>query len=276
VDVDLSEKVFESVVIESEGHALSIQIQYEKQPLYCANCKMIGHSIQSCVKINAPKPEGPARHMGSTTGSKQNPHTGSKQNPHVLSLRQQEKQPVTQTYMHNIKEFIPQQIKPMGSTKITRQPTKPTENQTAKNKTMFDVSNSNLFVDLSDNSTMQNLISQGGLKKVANVTVVNQESVTPPPLNLNNAFEILANTENELPEGEALLAEKELVPSVLKPVELVSTEIDCLDPKDGLEVPCKLQKGPSVVVVCAWEADFPQARHIISGAGHQYWEGVIP
>lgn len=53
VDVDLSDKMFESVVIESEGHALSIQVQYEKYPSFCAHCRMRGHGIQNCLKLGA-------------------------------------------------------------------------------------------------------------------------------------------------------------------------------------------------------------------------------
>lgn len=45
IDVDMSEKMFESVIVEREGHALTIMIQYEKFPLFCSHCKAIGHSI---------------------------------------------------------------------------------------------------------------------------------------------------------------------------------------------------------------------------------------
>jgi len=48
VDVDLSEKLFESVIVEREGHALSIVVQYEKHPLFCAHCRNLGHSIHTC------------------------------------------------------------------------------------------------------------------------------------------------------------------------------------------------------------------------------------
>ena len=67
VDVDLSESMFKSVVVEREDHALSISIQYEKHPIFCANCKMIGHSIQTCSKLgvlattNKPSHTGTAR-----------------------------------------------------------------------------------------------------------------------------------------------------------------------------------------------------------------------
>lgn len=53
IDVDLFENLFESVVVEREDHALSISIQYEKYPLFCAHCKMLRHSIQSCSKLSA-------------------------------------------------------------------------------------------------------------------------------------------------------------------------------------------------------------------------------
>ena len=53
IEVDLQEKLFESVIVEREGHALTVMIQYEKVPLFCANCKTIGHSIHSCSKLHA-------------------------------------------------------------------------------------------------------------------------------------------------------------------------------------------------------------------------------
>lgn len=53
IDVDLQEKLFESVIVEREGHALTVMIQYEKVPTFCANCKTIGHSIHSCSKLHA-------------------------------------------------------------------------------------------------------------------------------------------------------------------------------------------------------------------------------
>lgn len=52
VDVDLAEQFFESVVVEIEGYALSIDIQYEKQPTFCANCKILGHNLQNGRKLN--------------------------------------------------------------------------------------------------------------------------------------------------------------------------------------------------------------------------------
>jgi len=53
VDVDLSQQLFESVVVETEGHALSIDVQYEKQPLFCANCKVLEDNLQNCMKLSS-------------------------------------------------------------------------------------------------------------------------------------------------------------------------------------------------------------------------------
>lgn len=52
VDVDLSAQLFESVLVESEGFALPISVQYERLPLFCVQCKMLGHSTQNCKKLH--------------------------------------------------------------------------------------------------------------------------------------------------------------------------------------------------------------------------------
>jgi len=51
VDVDLSSQLSDSVVVESEGFALPISVQYERKPLFCVQCKMLGHSTQNCKKL---------------------------------------------------------------------------------------------------------------------------------------------------------------------------------------------------------------------------------
>ena len=226
VDVDLSKKMFESVVIESEGHALSIQIQYEKQPMFCANCKMIGHTLQTCMKLIASKIEGPSRHKGTAINTKKTPSD--------LSLRQQEKQPEIQSNKHELKGSIPHQTKQKASVMTPHQTAKHYESKTNKNRPMFDLLN------------VQNLTTHEGFNEVVIENAVNLKGSTPPPsLNLTNAFEILANADSDLPEGEALLPEKEPVhisSLILEPVELMSKEIDCLDHKDGLEAPSELKK----------------------------------
>jgi len=51
VDVDLSNKMFESVMVERKGLVFPVSVQYERQPLFCAHCNALGHSIQNCMKI---------------------------------------------------------------------------------------------------------------------------------------------------------------------------------------------------------------------------------
>ena len=53
IDVDLSEQLFESGIVERKGHALSVMVQYERQPSFCTHCKMLGHEVHSCIKLSS-------------------------------------------------------------------------------------------------------------------------------------------------------------------------------------------------------------------------------
>jgi len=53
VDVDLSEQLFENVIVEREVHSLSVIVQYERQPSFCSHCSMLGHDMQNCLKLNS-------------------------------------------------------------------------------------------------------------------------------------------------------------------------------------------------------------------------------
>jgi len=53
VDVDMSSKLFESVIMEREGYAFSVGVQYEKHPPFCSHCKFLGHTAQQCRKLVA-------------------------------------------------------------------------------------------------------------------------------------------------------------------------------------------------------------------------------
>jgi len=55
LDVDLSDTLFESVIVEREGYAFPVAVEYERKPTFCSHCKMIGHSIQQCNHINSAK-----------------------------------------------------------------------------------------------------------------------------------------------------------------------------------------------------------------------------
>ena len=71
IHVDLSEELFESVVVERDDRALSILVQYEKHSLYCAHCRMLGHSVQTFSKLN--------------TSSKSNGYVPLYQKPHNVT-----------------------------------------------------------------------------------------------------------------------------------------------------------------------------------------------
>jgi len=51
VDVDISGKLFDSVLVEREGYAFPVEIQYERQPLFCSNFKCLGHSLPQCKRL---------------------------------------------------------------------------------------------------------------------------------------------------------------------------------------------------------------------------------
>jgi len=53
VDVDMSGKLFDYVLVEREEHGFPVAVQYEKQLAYCANCKMLGHTLQHCKKLSS-------------------------------------------------------------------------------------------------------------------------------------------------------------------------------------------------------------------------------
>lgn len=79
IDVNLAEKMFESVVIEREDHALSVTVQYEKHPMFCSHCQMIGHNIQNCSKLNiSTKVDSPDMRKSQNDTAKSTTKTGLK------------------------------------------------------------------------------------------------------------------------------------------------------------------------------------------------------
>jgi len=47
----MSEQLFDSIIVEREGYAFSVFVQYERKPPFCSHCKFLGHIIQQCKKI---------------------------------------------------------------------------------------------------------------------------------------------------------------------------------------------------------------------------------
>lgn len=48
VDIDLSKKIFDEILVEREGFAFKIEVQYERRPFFCHHCYVIGHDVTSC------------------------------------------------------------------------------------------------------------------------------------------------------------------------------------------------------------------------------------
>lgn len=52
VDIDLSKKAYDQVLVERDGFAFMVEIQYERRPLFCHHCYFIGHNITTCRLLN--------------------------------------------------------------------------------------------------------------------------------------------------------------------------------------------------------------------------------
>lgn len=52
VDIDLSKKAYDEVLVERDGFAFMVEIQYERRPLFCHHCYSIGHNITTCRWLN--------------------------------------------------------------------------------------------------------------------------------------------------------------------------------------------------------------------------------
>jgi hypothetical protein len=52
VDIDLSERVYDEILVEREGFAFKVEVQYERRPLFCHHCYVIGHNVTNCKWLN--------------------------------------------------------------------------------------------------------------------------------------------------------------------------------------------------------------------------------
>jgi len=52
IDLDLSKTVFYKVMVEREGFAFPLAIEYEGLPDFCSHCYSIGHNINSCRRLH--------------------------------------------------------------------------------------------------------------------------------------------------------------------------------------------------------------------------------
>ena len=52
VEIDLSKKAYDEVLVEHDDFAFMVEIQYERRPLFCHHCYSIGHNITTCRWLN--------------------------------------------------------------------------------------------------------------------------------------------------------------------------------------------------------------------------------
>jgi hypothetical protein len=57
VDIDLSKRIYEEILVEREGFAFKVEVQYERLPLFCQHCYSIGHSVSSCLWLHPQPPK---------------------------------------------------------------------------------------------------------------------------------------------------------------------------------------------------------------------------
>jgi len=54
VDIDLSKKAYDEVLVEREDYVFKVEVQYERRPLFCHHCYSIGHNIPTCRWLHPP------------------------------------------------------------------------------------------------------------------------------------------------------------------------------------------------------------------------------
>ena len=52
VDIDLSKKAYDEVLVERDGFVFMVEIQYKRRPWFCHHCYSIGHNITTCRWLN--------------------------------------------------------------------------------------------------------------------------------------------------------------------------------------------------------------------------------
>jgi hypothetical protein len=52
IDIDLLQPLRYNLLVERKGFAFFVDLEYEHVPDFCSECKMIGHSIDNCYKLN--------------------------------------------------------------------------------------------------------------------------------------------------------------------------------------------------------------------------------
>ena len=48
VDIDISKRAYDEILVERDGFAFKVEVQYERRPLFCHHCYSIGHNVTTC------------------------------------------------------------------------------------------------------------------------------------------------------------------------------------------------------------------------------------
>jgi hypothetical protein len=57
VDIDLSKRAYDEILVEREGFAFKVEVQYERRPLFCHQCYSIGHNVSTCRWLHPQPPK---------------------------------------------------------------------------------------------------------------------------------------------------------------------------------------------------------------------------
>ena len=57
VDIDLSKRACDEILVERDGFAFKVEVQYERKPLFCHHCYAIGHNVSTCRWLHPQPPK---------------------------------------------------------------------------------------------------------------------------------------------------------------------------------------------------------------------------
>jgi len=231
IDVDLSEKLFESVVVERDGHALSIMVQYEKQPAYCVHCKILGHNLQNWSKLSS------LNNVDDMVPIRAHPVTNQPKTQAKASLAG--KKPVGTFEGPDLAG------KNLASTSASTEQQFVVNNQTQKQD-----NNKDMSADIENVEALSIHEKEGVSVDQTEITVI-QKNGDSSMLALRNSFELLV-AESELPSGEVMLVDKDITHTSKElliadngNVEKVAKGKVGLNQSNNTEVHCELENRSS-------------------------------
>ena len=83
VDIDLSKRAYDEILVEREGFAFKVEVQYERRPLFCHHCYSIGHNVSTCRWLHPQPPKDKTNRGKQIVIGKEAPTKPSRQNDDV-------------------------------------------------------------------------------------------------------------------------------------------------------------------------------------------------